>query len=227
MKTFNDVIEESKETQDVTKYDDDQDDVDDSNITECLSMIDKYGFYDPDRDENLKTYDLATDIKELKNRQHAKDDSYDPNVDSSGYNMSDEEYANVMCSLNKEQYELFTHIMKQIDSNTKPLRIFIEGGGGVGKTVLGRALCETINRSYNKRAGEDNTGRHVLVLAPTSMAAFHIKGNTFNTGLRIPPFQEKMEPLSMDLRNQLFSKYRDVKFIFIDEISMVGSRMFN
>ena len=59
---FNDVIEESKETQDVTKYDDDQDDIDDSNIMECLSMIDKYGFYDPDRDENLKTYELATDI---------------------------------------------------------------------------------------------------------------------------------------------------------------------
>ena len=141
--------------------------------------------------------------------------------------MSDDEYTNVMRSLNKQQYELCAHIMNQIDSNTKPLRIFIEGGGGVGKTVLGRALCETINRYYNKRAGEDNTGRHVLVLAPTGVAAFHIKGNTFNTGLRIPPFQEKMEPLSMDLRNQLFSKYRDVKFIFIDEISMVGSRMFN
>ena len=224
---FNDVIEESKETQDVTKYDDDQDDIDDSNIMECLSMIDKYGFYDPDRDENLKTYDLATDIKQLKNRQHIKHDSYDPNVDSSGYNMSDEEYTNVMHSPNKQQYELCAHIMNQIDSNTKPLRIFIEGGGGVGKTVLGRAPCETINRYYNKRAGEDNTGRHVLVLAPTGMAAFHIKGNTFNTGLRIPPFQEKMEPLSMDLRNQLFSKYRDVKFIFIDEISMVGSCMFN
>ena len=98
---FNDVIEESKETQDVTKYDDDQDDIDDSNIMECLSMIDKYGFYYPDRDENLKTYDLATDIKQLKNRQHIKHDSYDPNVDSSGYNMSDEEYTNVMRSLNK------------------------------------------------------------------------------------------------------------------------------
>ena len=56
------------------------------------------------------------------------------------------------------------------------------------------------------------------------MAAFHIKGNAFNTGLCIPPFQETMEPLSMDLRNQLFSKYRDVKFIFIDGISMVGSQ---
>ena len=105
---FNDVIEESKETQDVTKYDDDQDDIDDSNIMEHLSMIDKYGFYDHDRDENLKTYDLATDIKQLKNRQHIKHDSYDPNVDSSGYsyNMSDEEYTNVMRSLNKQQYEL-------------------------------------------------------------------------------------------------------------------------
>ena len=59
------------------------------------------------------------------------------------------------------------------------------------------------------------------------MAEFHKKGNTFNTGLCIQPFQEKMEPLSMDLSNQLFSKYRDVKFIFIDEIAMVGSHMFN
>ena len=33
-----------------------------------------------------------------------------------------------MHSLNKQQYELCAHIMNQIDSNTKPLRIFIEGG---------------------------------------------------------------------------------------------------
>ena len=92
------------------------------------------------------------------------------------YNMSDEEYTNVMCSLNKQQYELCAHIMNQIDINTKPLRIFIEGGGGVGKTVLGRALCETINRYYNKRAGEDNTGRHVLVLAPNRYGCISYKG---------------------------------------------------
>ena len=102
---LNDVIEEAQETQDVTKYDDDEQDVvDDSNITDCLSMIDKYGFNDPDREENLKTYDLATDIKELKNKQHTNGDSYDQNVDSSGYNMSDEEYANVMHSLNSMNY---------------------------------------------------------------------------------------------------------------------------
>ena len=154
-------------------------------------MIDKYGFYEPDRDKNLKTYDLATNIKELKNKKHTNDDSYGPNVDSSGYNMSDEEYANVMYSLNKEQYELCAHIMNQIDSRTKCLKVFIEGGGGVGKTVLDRALCKTINRYYNKRAGEDNTGRHVLVLASVGMAAFHIKGNTFNTGPLYSTFSRK------------------------------------
>ena len=58
----------------------------------------------------ISKHDLATDIKQLKNRQHIKHDSYDPNVDSSGYNMSAEEYTNVMRSLNKQQYEFMcTH----------------------------------------------------------------------------------------------------------------------
>ena len=102
--------------------------------------------------------------------------------------------------------------------------LFIEGGAGVGKTVLGCALCETIARYYRKQPGHVDSGKYILVLAPTGMAAYHIKGTTFHTGLHIPVNQiGKLTPLSHNERNTLHSHLRNVRFIIIDEISMVGS----
>ena len=58
------------------------------------------------------------------------------------------------------------------------------------------------------------------------MAAYHIKGTTFHTGLCIPPQQlEKLPPLTHDQRNSLQSCLIDITHIFIDEISMVGSTL--
>ena len=88
--------------------------------------------------------------------------------------------------------------MDQLESNCEQMFIFIEGGAGVGKTLLGHALCETITR-YKKKAGSPDNSEHILILAPTGMAAYHIKGTTFHTGLCIPPRQlGKLTPLTND-----------------------------
>ena len=99
--------------------------------------------------------------------------------------------------LNNKQYELCSHIMEQLENNCEQMFIFIEGGAGVGKTLLGCALCETITRFHKKKAG--NADNNENILAPTGMLAYHIKGTTFHTGLCIPPQQlGKLPPLTHD-----------------------------
>ena len=50
----------------------------------------------------------------------------------------------------------------------------------------------------NKQGLTDNN-EHILILAPTGMAVYHIKGTTFHTGLCIPPQQlGKLTPLTND-----------------------------
>ena len=45
--------------------------------------------------------------------------------------------------------------MHRLEEEAEPMHIFIEGGGGVGKTCLGHALMETITRYYRQQVGED------------------------------------------------------------------------
>ena len=67
------------------------------------------------------------------------------------------------------------------------------------------------------------------MLAPTGKAAFNIKGNTIHSALAIPACQslKNYKPLDSSRLNTLRSQLGGVKLIFLDEISMVGSTMFN
>ena len=124
---------------------------------------------------------------------------YDTEVDCSGLHMNNGEYRSVVQMLNNKQYELCSHIMEQLENNCEQMFIFIEGGAGVGKTLLGHALCETITRFHKKKAGNADNNEHILILAPTGMAAYHKKGTTFHRGLCIPPQQlGKLTPLTHD-----------------------------
>ena len=140
--------------------------------------------------------------------------------------MNDNEYAKHMRTLNKKQYELCIHVMQQLEEEAEPMHIFIEGGGGVGKTCLGHALMETITRYYRKQVGQNYEREVILTVAPTGMAAFQIKGTTAHSGLHIPINQNKLSNLSHSERNTLYKQYADVKVVFIYEISMVGCHIF-
>ena len=181
------------------------------------------GFFDPERAEHLKKYDLGLDMGISNKRCKVV---YNTDVDCSGLHMNDVEYKDVMQCLNTKQYELCTHVMHKIHDTKEQMCIFIEGGAGVGKTLLGRALSETITRYYRRQPGSVDAHQHVLIIAPTGIAAYHIKGTTFHTGLHIPINQKDLKPLSHSERNMLRAKLLNVKFIFIDEISMVGCGLF-
>ena len=90
--------------------------------------------------------------------------------------------------------------------------------------LLGHALCQTITRFHIKQSGTLDNSEHILILAPTGMAEYHIKGTTFHTGLCIPPQQlGKLTPLTNDHRNSLRAHLINASHIFIDQVSMVGS----
>ena len=67
------------------------------------------------------------------------------------------------------------------------------------------------------------------MLAPTGKAAYNIKGNTIHSALAIPACQSlrNYKPLDSSRLNTLRCLLGGVKLIFLDEISMVGSTMFN
>lgn len=68
----------------------------------------------------------------------------------------------------------------------------------------------------------------VLVSAPTGKAAFNVFGVTAHCAFKLPPTQYKGRINALDdaTANTLRSKLRCVKLFIIDEVSMVGQRMF-
>ena len=56
--------------------------------------------------------------------------------------MSDEEYRHHIQSLNKNQYEFFSHIMNNATKQEKQELCWLNGGAGTGKSHLLKALYQ-------------------------------------------------------------------------------------
>ena len=74
--------------------------------------------------------------------------------------------------LNKEQKEFFYHILHLIKTSDKPFYCLFNGGAGVGKSHLTKALYQAALKYYNTRAGVDFGEIKVLMVAPTGKAAY-------------------------------------------------------
>ena len=104
----------------------------------------------------------------------------------------------------------------------------MSGGAGVGKSTVTNALYEALIRYLNTVAGENPDEINVIKAAPTGKAAFNIKGNTLHAAFKIPANKGfEYCALDSDRLNTIRAKLRNLKVLFIDEISMVGSGMFN
>ena len=62
-------------------------------------------------------------------------------------------------------------------------------------------------------------------MAPTGKAAFNVRGTTIHAAFLIPANQKLQDykPLSYDTLNTYRMKYRELEWILVDEISMVGN----
>jgi DNA replication protein DnaC len=111
-----------------------------------------------------------------------------------------------------------------VDSAPAPLRMFITGGGGTGKSYVLRAINEMINR-YTDRRG-------CLVCAPTGVAAFNVSGRTLHGAFSIPVDQKQasgirtvVEPLQFAKLQEKLALLETVDYLIIDEVSMVSDRL--
>ena len=135
-------------------------------------------------------------------------------------------------SLNLKQRQVFEVIHKwsrdyvknlssKVMKKVKPFHIFLTGGGGVGKSHLIKTIYMSINKVLMYKGGNPEKPR-ILLLAPTGVAAVNIDGTTIHTALGIN-VGGKLYPLNDRQRGILRNKLAEVKFIIIDEISMVSN----
>ena len=136
--------------------------------------------------------------------------------------LPDEEYLTLLRSLNLRQKEFFNHIVHWIKCKHEPIYAFLTGGAGVGKSVVIRALYQSLYRILNLRDGENPDDIRILLCAYMDFAAFNISGQTICSAFHKKIYQGT-NLLSLDKLNTFRIKYRHLKVI-IDEISMVGNQ---
>lgn len=140
--------------------------------------------------------------------------------------MSDEDYRQLLQSLNIKQKQFFTHVVHWIKTKDAPLYAFLYGGAGVGKSVVIRALYQTLYRILNLKEGRNADDITVLLCAYTGMAAFNIGGATISSAFK-QRYKQSNQTLTADSVNTFRSKYRNLSVVIIDEISMVSNSLMN
>ena len=149
-----------------------------------------------------------------------------PRVETTSIMLPDEEYLSLLRSLNLRQREFFNHIINCIKCRDEPIYAFLSEGAGVGKSVVIRALYQSLYRTLNLRDGENPDDIRVLLCAYMGTAAFNIGGNTICSAFHKKMYQTN-QMMSADELNTFRIKYRNLKVVIINEISMVGKRTFD
>ena len=87
--------------------------------------------------------------------------------------------------LNLEQRSILNIVRQKLLSkeNNKAFEI-IHGPGGVGKSFLAKVVIDLINLSYD--TDKDNLRNHIIIAAPTGVAAKAIGGRTLHNAFSLP-----------------------------------------
>ena len=119
-------------------------------------------------------------------------------------------------TLNVEQARAFRIICEQsLQKDVEPLKMYIGGAGGTGKSRVINAL-----REFFIRRGQE---RRFRLASYTGVAAKNISGMTVHSALSLN--QHKKGDTNGKTRRDLTAMWEGVDFFFIDEISMIGCKM--
>ena len=180
-----------------------------------ITASSQFAFYDPKRTVQQQNYDIGGDIgvSSAVSDELLKDC------------IPDAEFYAMVRQLNEKQHEFFIHVNQWIRSKNEPLRVFLTGGAGVGKSVVIRALYQSLHRYLISQAVDELDHLRVLRCAPTGTAAYNIDGLTIHHAFAIP-VQQKFHPLIAEKANTLYNKYKHVSVVIIDEISLLSNFLF-
>ncbi|KAM4067788.1 PIF1-like helicase [Hirsutella rhossiliensis] len=118
-------------------------------------------------------------------------------------------------SLNPEQRLVYDTVMGHfLTQACSQLLLHVDGGGGTGKSYLINLL------SAHLQAASGGRGTPVWRAAPTGVAGNQISGTTLHSLLHLP-INKDFKPLSAIDKAQLQKKLKDVKYLIVDEKSML------
>jgi ATP-dependent DNA helicase PIF1 len=137
--------------------------------------------------------------------------------------------SSVFDQLNAEQRLVFDLFTRHYEESLSPvmqsppqLLLQVDGQGGTGKTFLIHAIT---SRLRQLSPGDPA----VIKAAPTGVAACAIDGESLHSLLKIPVKQggitSELSPLSPSALSSLQARLRAIRYIIIDEKSMVGLRL--
>ena len=109
-----------------------------------------------------------------------------------------------------------------------PLHTITMGTAGVGKSFLIRALEHEIWELAKAKYGNEaypNIRTVVKLVAFIDKAAYQVSGVTIHSLLSIGDLRSGVQPLSQPTLRHLQKKLKGTRFLFIDEMSMVGLKM--
>ncbi|PZC79192.1 hypothetical protein B5X24_HaOG216756 [Helicoverpa armigera] len=172
-------------------------------------------------------------------------DGYDPGMadvdieveeveESIHVNITDAEFHSMVSSMNVEQKNIYDKITTRIrdevinttsTSENLPLKLFITGGAGSGKSFVLKTLVHQIQRCYAPTVDQVLHASFVEITAPTGVAARLVNGKTlhsaFSLGIekgRATVYRQMTGQRLEDMRR----KWRYIRWLVIDEISMVS-----
>ena len=121
-------------------------------------------------------------------------------------------------SLNRGQRLVYDTVIDHfLTQESSQLLLHVDGGGGTGKSYLINLL------SAHLQAAAAGRGTPVWRAAATGVAGNQISGTTLHSLLHLP-INKDFKPLSAVDKTQLQKKLKDIKYLIIDEKSMLGLR---
>jgi len=132
-------------------------------------------------------------------------------------------------TLNSKQRLFVMEIMKRLKTKKTPFYVFLSGAAGVGKSTVINAIHQLTTHYFDNIHGENPDSLKVLLTAFAGKAACIINGTTLHTAFALPFNQMRgsLPELSNDVANTIRSQLVHLKLLIIDEISMVGTKIFH
>ncbi|XP_049319588.1 uncharacterized protein LOC125781000 [Astyanax mexicanus] len=151
-------------------------------------------------------------------------------LQDNSHNMPKEEAMALLRSMNETQSQIFYKIrhwclQKARGDTPEPFHVFISGPGGVGKSMLIKAIHYEAHRILSRLSNNPDDTR-VLLTAPTGVSAYNINAATIHTSLAIgTDVKLPYQPLGDEKINSLRTKLGNLDILIIDEISMVDHKL--
>ncbi|KAK3917521.1 ATP-dependent DNA helicase [Frankliniella fusca] len=95
-----------------------------------------------------------------------------------------------------------------------PKRVIVQGSAGTGKSLVINAIKHKVHKSLGAHS--------YLLMTPTGVSAKNINDSTYHSTLHINMKSKEFSNLTGPAAHILQNKLKDIKFIIIDEFSMVG-----